>query len=304
MPATARSIDTASISFGLVAIPVKVFSTGEPSHEIHFHMIHAGCGQRVHQTLVCPKHGVIERADIAKGYEVSKGHMIELEPGELKALDAEATGEIAIREFVPATAIDPLMIEKSYYLGPDKGGARPYRLLRDALEAAQLVGVAAFAARGKSYIVMVRPYEDGLAMHQLRYVDEVKPWTAVPLGKLPAPTKAELDLAGTLISQLTHDKFDAKHYTDEVKARVRKKLASKAKTGEVIEAAPPTEAPAKAVDLMAALKASLGQKNGHNGHNGKTNTHGKGDGAHLVNQRRATSRHRGAARDGVKASRA
>ncbi len=251
----ARAIDTATISFGLVSIPVKIYSTSEPSHEIHFHLIHEGCGERLKQQYVCPRHGVVERADMTKGFELTKGNFVELEKDELKALEAVASDEVAIREFVPAVAIDPIYVDRTYYLGPDKGGDRAYALLRDALKDAELVGVASYAARGKQYITMVRPFEDGLAMHQLRYADEVKPWSEVPLGKLPKAAAPELRLASQIIEQLEHETFDATQYEDEVKDRVRKLIAKKAKGGEIV-AAP--EAPKRVVtDLMEDLKASL-----------------------------------------------
>jgi DNA end-binding protein Ku len=251
----ARSIDTATISFGLVAIPVKIYSTSEPSHEIHFHVIHKGCGQRLHQQYVCPRHGEVDRADIAKGYELTKGTFVELTPDELDELEAVASDELAIREFVPASAVDPIYIERTYYLGASKGGERAYRLLRDALEEAQRVGIAAYAARGKQYVVMLRPFEDGLAIHQLRYRDEIKPWSEVPLERLPKPARSELALAHQVIDQLARASFDPDHYKDDVKQRVRELIANKAKGGEIV--APP-EAPRPAVtDLMAALKASL-----------------------------------------------
>ena len=174
-----RSIASASISFGLVSIPVRIVSTSEHTHEVHFHMIHAGCGERLKQQYVCPTHGKVEREDIAKGYELRKGVMIELSPKELDALDAVADEAIALVEFVPAAAVDPIFVERTYYLEPGRGGTRPYRLLRDALAQAKLVGIARYAARGNSYVVMVRPYETGLAMHQLRYLDEIKPWPGV-----------------------------------------------------------------------------------------------------------------------------
>jgi len=257
---TARSIDSASIVFGLVSIPVKVFSTTEPSHEIHFHMVHAGCGERLKQQYVCPEHGVVERSDIAKGYQIDRSKMIELDPQELRALDAVANDEIALTEFVPVAEIDPIYVDRTYYLGPDKGGDRPYRLLRDALERAKLVGVASYAARGKAYLVMVRPFENGLAMHQLRYPDEIKPWKAVGLHELAKPTAPELELAGKLIDQLTHDSFDPSAYKDEVKGRVKQLLAERVKTGETIEIEETEAAPKAIPDLMAALKASLGEK--------------------------------------------
>ncbi len=267
----AHAIDTASIVFGLVSIPVRIFSTSEPSHELHFHMIHAGCGERVKQQYVCPKHGKLERDEIAKGYEVSKGTVLELSQAELDALDAVANDEIALTEFVPAIAVDPICVDRTYYLGPGKGGDRPYRLLRDALRSAELVGIASYAARGKSYVVMVRPFETGLAMHQLRYPDEIKPWRDIGVTELSKPTPAELELAGKLVAQLQHQTFDPDAYRDDVKVRVRKLLADKAKHGEAIIA--PEHAPApRAGDLMAALKASLGgtaPKRSHAAHRAK-----------------------------------
>jgi DNA end-binding protein Ku len=262
----ARSIDTATLAFGLVAIPVKIYSTGEPSHEIHFHMIHAGCGERLYQQYVCPAHGAVERAEIAKGYEITKGHVVELSTSELRALDAVASDEIAIREFVPASAIDPIFVERSYYLGAGKAGDRAYQLFRDALAAAELVAIAAYAARGKQYVVELRPFETGLVMHQLRYPDEIKPWSEVPAVKHVKAAPAELALAREVINSLRHDTFDPAQYKDEVKDRVRKLITSKAKGGEI--EAPASVERAPITDLMAALKASLGatpasSKRGH-----------------------------------------
>ena len=264
---TARSIDTATLSFGLVSIPVKIYSTAEPSQEIHFHFVHAGCGERVKQQYVCPEHGPVDRDQMVKGFELTKGNVVELEKEELKALEAVASDEIALTEFVPAAVVDPIFIEKSYYLGPGKGGDRAYRLFRDAIEDSELVGIATYAARGKQYVVMVRPYEDGLAMHQLRYPDEIKPWSEVPLGKLPKPAATEIGLALKVIEALRHETFDPTQYKDEVKGRVRKLIAKKAKGGEIVA---PEHAPKPEVaDLMAALKASLG------GDGAATNGHAK-----------------------------
>jgi DNA end-binding protein Ku len=270
----ARAIDSATIAFGLVSIPIKIYSTSEPSHEIHFHMIHEGCGERLKQQYVCPRHGEVSRSEMGKGFELTKGNFVELSKEELKALEAVSSDELAIREFVPAAAVDPILVERTYYLGPDKGGERAYRLLRDALEQAEIVGIAAYSARGKQYVVMVRPFEDGLAMHQLRYPDEVKPWSEVPVGKLPKAAPAELGLASQIIDQLRHETFDAGDYTDEVKDRVRKLIAKKAKGGEIV--APPEAPKPEVTDLMEALKASLSgagkapagddRKSSHDGH--------------------------------------
>jgi len=224
------------------------------------------------QTVVRAQGGV-GRSGRAKGFVRAKGNFVELSKDGLQALEAVASDELAMQEFGPATAVDPILIERTYFLGPDKGGERAYRLLRDALEDAQLVGIASYAARGKQYIVMVRPFEDGLAMHQLRYPDEVKSWSEVPVGKLPKAAPAELGLASQIISQLQHETFDPTQYSDEVKDRVRKLIAKKAKGGEFVA---PEEAPRPVVtDLMEALKASLGAGNGAGKSNGKRATHAK-----------------------------
>jgi DNA end-binding protein Ku len=254
----ARAIDTARISFGLVTIPVKIFSTAQPSKELHFHLVHEGCGERLKQQYVCPKHGEVDRADMVKGYELTKGKVIELTKEELKALEAVASDDIGLVEFVPIAAVDPLYVDASYYVAPDKGGERAYRLFRDALEHAGIAGIATYAVRGKQYVVMLRPFEDGLVMHSLRYPDEVKPWSEVPLEKLPTPPRAELALAGKVIDSLRHETFDPDQYTDEVKGRVRKLIAQKAKGGEITM--PEPVAPVAVTDLMAALKASLSGK--------------------------------------------
>lgn len=298
----ARSIDTATLAFGLVSIPVKIYSTGEPSHELHFHLVHEGCGERVRQQYVCPEHGKVERDQIIKGYELTKGNFIELSKAELSALEAVASDEIAINEFVPASAIDPLFIDHSYYLGPGKGGDRAYQLFRDALVHAELVAIASYSARGKQYIVALRPYETGLAMHQLRYPDEVKAWSEIPVPRRTKAAPAELALAGQVIDSLRHETFDPTRYKDEVKARVRALIATKAKGGEIT--APPTVERAPVTDLMAALKASLGAGSGQRNGGRKPGGRRKPDGArrapattqraHPAARRRATSARRGA----------
>ena len=252
----ARSIDTATLTFGLVAIPVKIYATSERSHEVHFHLVHEGCGERLHQQYVCPTHGAVERDAIIKGYEITRGNFIELSRDELEALEAVASDEISIQEFVPATEVDPLMMQHSYYLGPGKGGDRAYSLFREALVDAELVAIAGYAARGKQYIVELRPYETGLAMHQLRYPDEIKPWSEIPAPPRTRPAAAELALARKVIEHLRHDHFDPSRYKDEVKDRVRALLARKAKGGEIT--APEAVERPPVTDLMAALKASLG----------------------------------------------
>jgi DNA end-binding protein Ku len=193
---------------------------------------------------------------MAKGYEYAKGQYVKFSPEEIKALDAVATQTIALEEFVPASALDPLYVEKSYYLGPDKGGERAYKLIRDAMLETGLVGVASYSARGKQYIVSLRPFQEGLIMHQLRYAAEVKPWSEVPLPDLPELKPAELGLAKQIIQQIAHETWAPDKYKDEVQERMAELIQKKIE-GQEITVAP--EAPAgKVIDLMEALKASLG----------------------------------------------
>lgn len=253
----ARSIGTATISFGLVSIPTKLYTTNETGADIHFHMLHDADGARLKQQYICTQcNEVVGREHTAKGFEHAKGQYVVLSAEELKALDAVATGAIGIEEFVPATAVDPLWVEKSYYLGPDKGGERAYKLLRDAMLETGLVGIASYSARGKQYIVALRPFQDGLILHQLRYAEEVKPWTEVPLPDLPELKPAELGLAKQIIQQIAHETFAPDKYKDEVGARMRELIAQKVEGQEI--AMTPEVPTGKVIDLMEALKASLG----------------------------------------------
>ena len=253
----ARSIGTATISFGLVSIPTKLYTTNETSGDIHFNMLHDADGARLKQQYICTKcNEVVDREHTVKGYEHAKGQYVVFTSEELKALDAVATQTIALEEFVPATAVDPLFIEKSYYLGPDKGGERAYKLIRDAMLETELVGIASYSARGKQYIVCLRPFREGLILHQLRYAQEVKDWSEVPLPALPELKPAEIGLAKQIIQQIAHETFSADKYKDEVQERMMQLIQQKVE-GQEITIAP--EAPAgKVIDLMEALKASLG----------------------------------------------
>jgi DNA end-binding protein Ku len=253
----ARSIGTATISFGLVSIPTKLYTTNETGSDIHFNMLHDADGARLKQQYICTQcNEIVDREHTVKGYEHAKGQYVVFSADELKALDAVATQAIAIEEFVPASAVDPLWVEKSYYLGPDKGGERAYKLIHDAMIETGLVGIASYSARGKQYIVSLRPFNDGLIMHQLRYAEEVKPWAEVPLPELPELKPAELGLAKQIIQQIAHETFAPERYKDDVQARMRDLIAQKVE-GQEITMTP--EAPAgKVIDLMEALKASLG----------------------------------------------
>src|SRR5260221_8589179 len=171
---SAHSIGSATVSFGLVSVPVKMFSAGESSAAISFNWLHKKDGARLKQEYVCSKDGEkVEKDDRIKGYEFSKGSYVLFTPEELKALEEpRGTGAIEITEFLPADQVDRIYVDKTYFLGPDKGGERAYKLLSDALKKTARVAIGQWAARGKQYLILVRPMENGLAMEQLRYPEE------------------------------------------------------------------------------------------------------------------------------------
>jgi len=254
----ARAISTATISFGLVSIPIKLYTTSESSAGISFNMLHK-CGTRLKQQYWCQKdEKVVPRDEIVKGYEFAKGQYVIFSDEELKALEAQSSRMIEIREFIPASEVDPIFFEKAYYLGPDKGGDKPYHLLAEAMKATSRVALASYAARGKQYLVLLRPFEDGLLMQQLHYPEEIRSFSEVERGDA-APNEAELKLAKQLIDQISNDEFHPEQYEDEVKKRTEEVIARKVEGEEVtyVEAAEPQ---AKIIDLMEALKASLDAK--------------------------------------------
>ncbi len=255
--AAARSIGSLTISFGLVAIPVKLYSATQSGSAISFNLLHKGCGSRLKQQYICQKEGVIvEREDMVKGYEFAKDQYVTFSPEEIKALEEVGTHAVEISEFVPVESIDPVYFDKTYYLSPDKGAGKPYGLLTEALRQAQRCAVGRWAARGKAYIVILRPVGDVLAMQQLHFAGEVRNATEIDVPKSDVKP-AELKLAQQLIDSQTSAKFDPTAYTDDVRARVEAAIQGKVEGQEisVAEAAPASEG--KVIDLMEALRASL-----------------------------------------------
>jgi DNA end-binding protein Ku len=256
----ARAIGSGTVSFGLVSIPVKVYSANETSSSVRFSMVHKTCGTKVKQQYMCPTdEEVVPRSDIGKGYEFAKGQYVMVSEEEYKALQELASNAIELCEFVPAESVDPMFYEKTYFLGPDKGGERAYKLLSTAMTKTGLIGVAKYSARGKMYLVCVRPMGDnGLAMHQLRFADELRSMDQIPIGDAPDATEAELNLAIQIIEQITKNEFEPEQYKDEVKARMLDLIQQKI-DGEDITASPEVAPQAQVIDLMEALKASLGE---------------------------------------------
>ena len=252
----AHSIGSATISFGLVSVPIKMFSAGESSAAISFNWLHTKDGARLKQQYVCSKDGdKVEKDDMVKGYEFSKGQYVLFAPEELKSLEEKATGTIEVMEFVTADQVDRLFFDRAYFLGPEKGGERAYRLLGEALKKTGRVAIGQYAARGKQYLIMLRPLEQGLVMEQLRYANEVKSIAEVPIPKVDVK-KAEIDLAVQLIDQAKSEAFKPQAYEDNSRKRILEQIQRKVDGKEITEE--PDEAPkTQIIDLMEALKSSL-----------------------------------------------
>lgn len=253
----ARSIASGTISFGLVAIPIKLYTTTEGAKSVSFNMVHQKCGSRVKYRYYCPTdEEFVERDELVKGYEFTKGQFVLFTLDELKALEPDPTNAIEITEFVPLEQVDPIFFEKTYYLGPDKGGGKPYKLLAQTMRDTNRAALAMYAARGKNYLVLLRPFKEGLVMQQLRYAEEIREFSEVPIEDASI-TKQELKLAKQLVDQTASDKFQPDQYEDKERMRVWDLIEKKIQ-GEEIVATPEEEPKAQIIDLMEALKASLG----------------------------------------------
>jgi DNA end-binding protein Ku len=255
----ARSIATATISFGLVSVPVNIYSSSESKASVSFNMLHKKCGTRLKQQYTCPKDNeVVTREETVKGYEFAKDQYVILTAEELKALEEKATSTIDVVEFVPLANVDREYLEKVYYLGPDKGGDRAYRLLAAALKETGRAALGQYAARGQQHLVLLRPLNGVLVMEQLHYADEVRPTTEVtiPAGEVK---DAELKLAMQLIDQTSNETFEPAKYKDTVRERVLDTIQRKV-DGQDITADITPGSDTKMIDLMQALKASLAKE--------------------------------------------
>ena len=258
MPTQARSIASLTISFGLVAIPVKLYSATVSSERISFNLLRQKDGSRVKQQYVAVNDGkAVERAEMVKGYEFAKDQYVMFSAEELKALEDTTTHAIDIGQFVPLDSVDPLYFDGTYYLAPDKGGAKPYTLLATALRKAQQCAVGRWISRGKEHIVVIRALEDGLAMHQLHFKAEVRDLKDLGIEAAPV-SEAELKLARQLIDNLGAKRFDPNEYSDEHKARVEAAIQRKVEGKEVsLAEGPVSSTSGNVIDLMEALRASI-----------------------------------------------
>lgn len=253
----ARSIGNATISFGLVSVPVNLYSSSESKASVSFNMLHKKCGGRLKQQYICPRDNneVVERTDTVKGYEFAKDQYVVLTTEDLKAIEEKATGMIDVLEFVPLAKVDREYVDKVYYLGPDKGADRAYRLLVAALLDTGKAALGQYAARGQQHLVLLRPLNGVLVMEQLHYADEVRPTTevTVPEGEVKP---MELTLAKQLIEQTTNENFEPEKYRDTVRDRVMETIQRKVDGQDITTDIAP-DSGTKIIDLMDALKASL-----------------------------------------------
>ena len=255
----ARSIASLSLSFGLVSIPVKLYSATESSSGVSFNLLHT-CGSRVKQQYLCLKENVVvERADMVKGYEFEKDRYVMFKPNELKTLENAARHTIDIVAFIPLSAVDPIYYDKAYFLAPDKRGAKPYGLLLEAMRESGRCALARWAWKGKEYVVQVRANDDGIVLQQLLYADEVRSMKDLDIEKVDVQ-KAELNLALQLISQIAAEDYDPAAFVDEEKQRILGAIDQKIAGNEIAESVAPEPASGQIIDLMEALRASLGGK--------------------------------------------
>jgi DNA end-binding protein Ku len=253
----ARSIASLSLSFGLVSIPVKGYSATESSSSVSFNLLH-NCGSRVKQQYLCIKENIpVERADMVKGYEFEKDKYVMFTPAELKAMEEAPRSTIDIVSFIPGSAVDPIYYDKAYYLAPDKRGAKPYRLLLQAMRESGRCALARWAWKGKQYVVQVRPGEDGLILQQLLYAAEVRSMKELDIEAADIQ-KGELQLALQLIEQISEESYDPAAYEDEEKKRILAAIDDKIAGKQIVstEGQEPA-AGGQIIDLTEALRASL-----------------------------------------------
>jgi DNA end-binding protein Ku len=252
----AHSIGSGTLSFGLVSIPVKMF-TAASSASLSFNLLHEKCGGRIKQQQICPAcNEVLERTSLVKGYEFAKEQYVRFTEEELKKLETEASRMIDIAEFVPLDQVDPIYFEKTYYLGPDKGGDKAYRLLRDAMIKTNRVALAKFVMRGKENLVLIRATDEGLMLHTMYYADEIRDFGEIDKGQDATVKAGELQLAERLIDELSSKEFKPEQYHDEYRDRLLEVVESKVEGKEITSIAP-QEQRTQVIDLMEALKQSL-----------------------------------------------
>jgi DNA end-binding protein Ku len=253
----ARPIAAGSISFGLVSIPVKLYTATRPK-SVSFNLLHAKDKSRIQQKIYCPvDDAIVDRSELVRGYQIEKGTYVTFTDEELEKLEAHEDHAVAITEFVPLEQVDPVYFESSYHLGCSPESARAYKLLASAMTESKRVALAHFTMRSKEHLVIIRPYDGGLMLHTMYYQDEIVSDADVDRGQNAKTSDKELELAQRLIDDLTEKKFDPSKYHDDFRERVLEAAHRKVAGEEAVTSAPSDQPRGKVIDLMSALKASL-----------------------------------------------
>lgn len=249
-----RAIWKGAVSFGLVSVPVKLYSATE-SHDVSFRQVHAKDGGRIKYQRICSIDGEeVPYADIAKGYETEDGEMVILTDDDLAELPTSSSREISVEKFVPSDQIDPMLFEKSYYLEPESSGAKPYALLRQALLDADRMAVVTVALRNRTTTAVLRVRDDVIVMQTMMWPDEIrKPDFKIETGEVK---DAEVKVAHMLVETLAGD-FDADEFEDDYAEAVQAVVKAKIEGGEIKRTPTSTKSGGEVVDLLAALQRSV-----------------------------------------------
>lgn len=251
-----RPLRSATITFGLVAIPVK-FYTATRQEDISFNLIHQECGSRVNRKYWCPVHErIVEYEELIRGYQFTKGKYVTFTDEELEALESDDNRAVEITEFLDLKQIDPVYFERGYFLGPGEGGGKTYNLLANAMKKQNKVAVARWVSNNRENLVIIRPYEHGIILHTMYYADEVRDFNAIDVPE-DAVREKEMKLAEMLIDELTEKKFDPLAYKDEYRARLLERIEAKAKGKDIIMEREEEEKVGEVIDIMEALQRSL-----------------------------------------------
>lgn len=251
-----RPLRNATITFGLVSIPVR-FYTATKSEDVHFNLLHESCGTRVNRKWWCPHHEEIVSSDeLIRGYAVTKNKYVTFTDEEIDTLETDDNRALDITEFVDLSQIDPLFFEKAYFLGPAPGGGKTYKLLSTAMKKENKVAVARWVSGGKEHIVVLRPFENGLILHTMFYADEVRDFSAIDLEDAPVRDK-EVQLAEMLINELTEDEFNPLQFKDEYRERLLDRIKAKSHGKTIVAEEREPEKGGEVVDIMEALRRSL-----------------------------------------------
>ncbi|MGZ4809499.1 MAG: non-homologous end joining protein Ku [Thermoanaerobaculia bacterium] len=251
-----RPLRNASISFGLVNIPVR-FYTATKSEDIHFNMLHESCGTRVNRKWWCPHHEeIVSQDELIRGYAISKTSYVTFTDEEIETLETDDNRALEITEFLDLQQIDPVFFEKAYFLGPAPGGGKTYKLLAEAMNKEHKVALARWVSANREHLVIIRPFQNGLVLHTMFYADEVRDFGAIEIEDAPIKEK-EVKLAEMLIDELTEKKFNPLQYRDEYRQRLLDRIEAKSHGEAIVSEEREEEKEGEVIDIMEALRRSL-----------------------------------------------